>query len=175
MVNFKDRDTGIDSSRPQRKVFLKNILGDDYQSYDTRASIYQLQYAFNTGIWLNNSLDLYEMLYGKQFNDKKLRNAFKSLCMPMFFEVSFNSMSSHIFSRMFQERSPNNQQSIRQVLSVLYSRFKNVLGTTFKSEIFLHESAIYMHVFYMLVNSGWKIVQVYDRILSEFMLTSQEV
>lgn len=135
-----------------------------WQSYDTKASIYQIQYLLNHNVWFSNSVDMYVKIFGRDFDSPDMRNAFKSLCMPMFFEKSDATYLRNILNKIesFRNASRFRKKAIVDKLLSYRHRMFEVLGPSFKSEIFLHESCIYMHTLYELVKQGWQVAQVYD-------------
>lgn len=104
------------------------------------------------------------MLFGRQFDSPDMRNAFKSLCMPMFFERSDATYIRNILNKIesFRNTSSHRKQAIVDKLLSYRHKMLKVLGPSFQSEIFLHESCIYMHTLYELVKQGWQVAQVYD-------------
>lgn len=135
-----------------------------WQEYDTKASIYQIQYFLNHNVWFSNTVDMYAMMFGRKFDSPDMRNAFKSLCMPMFFEQSDSTYIRNILNKIesFRNTSSHRKQAIVDKLLSYRHKMLEVLGPSFKSEIFLHESCIYMHTLYELVKQGWQVAQVYD-------------
>ena len=143
---------------------MKRVFGLSWQSYDTKASIYQIQYLLNHGVWFSNRVDMYAKMFGRQFDSPDMRNAFKSLCMPMFFEQSDATYIRNILNKIesFRNASRYRKRAIQDKLLSYRHNMLEVLGSSFQSEIFLHESCIYMHALYELVKQGWHVAQVYD-------------
>ena len=110
---------------------------------------------------------MYVKMFGRQFDSPDMRNAFKSLCMPMFFEKSDATYLRNILNKVksFRNASRYRKKAIQDKLLSYRHKMLEVLGPSFQSEIFLHESCIYMHTLYELVKQGWQVAQVYDRIL----------
>lgn len=107
---------------------------------------------------------MYVKMFGRQFDSPDMRNAFKSLCMPMFFEQSDATYLRNILNKIESFRNASRYRKhaiVDKLLSYRHKMFE-VLGPSFKSEIFLHESCIYMHTLYELVKQGWQVAQVYD-------------
>jgi len=158
IVSMKEHENGKDSGKIWRKDYLKKIFGKDYQSFDIKASIYQLTHALNTNVWLDNKVDMYAEIYGDKFETKELRDKFKSLCMPLYFDKSDRKAVHHL-----SEKTGLDKEAIYQTVVRLRTNMLNALGgRTYDSEIFLHESVIYNHVTMELIKFGWNIVQVYD-------------
>lgn len=157
IVSLKEHNI-TDKDIRTRKKYLNELFGENYQSYDVKASIYQLTYALNTNDWLDNKVDMYREIYGKDFEDKALRDELKALCMPMYFDKSFEKVLHHLSKKMNKDKS-----ELMMPIVNIYNRFVNAVGgKTYDSEIFLHESVIYNHVTFELVKQGWNVVQIYD-------------
>lgn len=157
IVSLKEHNV-TDKDVRTRKKYLNELFGTDYQSYDVKASIYQLTYALNTHDWLDNKVDMYHEIYGRDFEDSSLRDELKALCMPMYFDKSYEKVLYHLSQKMNKTK-----EELMIPVSNLYNRFVTAVGgATYDSEIFLHESVIYNHVTYELVKAGWNVVQIYD-------------
>lgn len=163
VVSLKEHDNGVESGKIWRKDYLNELFeGQEYQSYDVKASIYQLTHALNTNDWLNNSVDMYREIYGQEFSSKEQRDKFKSLCMPLYFDKSLKKTVHHL-NQKAKLSDVMTESEYTYVIGQLRQNMMNALGCkTYDSEIFLHESVIYNHVTLELVKKGWKIVQVYD-------------
>lgn len=158
IVSMKEHENGKDSGKMWRKDYLESLFGNDYQSFDIKASIYQLTHALNTNVWLDNKVDMYSEIYGDKFENEELRNKFKSLCMPLYFDKSDRKAVHHLC-----EKTSLDKDMIFQTVVQLRTNMFNALGgRTYDSEIFLHESVIYNHVVMELIKLGWDVVQVYD-------------
>lgn len=157
IVSLKEHNI-TDKDIRTRKKYLTELFGTEYQSYDVTASIYQLTHALNTNNWLDNKVDMYKEIYGKEFERPYIRSRIKAMCMILYFDKSFAKARHHIASKMRLDES-----IITEPLTSIYNNFINAVGgATYDSEIFLHESVIYNHVTYELVKNGWNVVQIYD-------------
>lgn len=168
ICSMKAHENGINSGRMWRKDYLQNIFGyNNYESFDVKASIYQLTYALNNGIWLDNEIDLYSIMFGHEFDNPEHRNMFKLFCMPMYFERSSKTaahhmiMKAHLLDHLSKESIYNNISESRSNL------IQALGGKTYDAEIFLHESAIYTAVKKKLMELGYEVIQVYDGFYSK--------
>ena len=156
----------VNAEKTQRQMYLDATYHQKYQSYDVKASIYQITYALNTGIWLDDTKDIYEQIRGKKFKNKAERDAFKSLCMLFYFNPSDKMATKRYLSKVCSNSikiDPWLEQNVMQMMHMFRTRMKNVLGgKTYDSEIFLYESCIYAEVNLALLKAGWKTVQIYD-------------
>lgn len=162
IVSMKEHENGKDSGKMWRKDYLKTVFGENYQSFDIKASIYQLTHALNTNVWLDNKIDMYEEIYGGKFESKEQRDKFKSLCMPLYFDKSDAKAAHHMKLKAKLDEVMTDEEIDMTVIQ-LRTNMLNALGDKlYDSEIFLHESVIYNHVVMELVKLGWDVVQVYD-------------
>lgn len=156
----------VKAEKTQRQLYLDATYHQKYQSYDVKASIYQISYALNTGIWLDDKKDIYEQIRGQKFKNKAERDAFKSLCMLFYFNPSDKMAAKRYLSKVCSNSRHIDSWFEQRVIELMHkfrTRMKQVLGgKTYDSEIFLHESCIYAEVNLALLQSGWKTVQVYD-------------
>ena len=167
IVSMKEHENGKDSGKMWRKDYLHTLFGENYQSFDIKASIYQLTHALNTNVWLDNQVDMYEEIYGNKFESKEQRDKFKSLCMPLYFDKS-DAKAAHHMKLKAKLDDVMTDEEIDITVNQLRNNMKNALGDKlYDSEIFLHESVIYNHVVMELVKLGWNVVQVYDGFYGE--------
>lgn len=163
IVSLKEHDNGKECGKKWRKEYLKELFGtENYQSYDVKASIYQLTYALNTNDWLDNKVDMYSEIFGNEWEYEGQRNEFKSLCMPLYFERTNKTAVHHLRQKARLNEIMTDEESNFAVMSLRNNMINALGGKLYDSEIFLHESVIYNHVTMELVRQGWDIVQVYD-------------
>ncbi len=51
--------------------------------YDVKSSIYRLTHFLNFKVWLDNSIDLYEEMYGQPFENEEQRKQYKLFAMKL--------------------------------------------------------------------------------------------
>ena len=145
-----------------RDVVMEKRLGGVYEN-DVKSSIYRITYLLNKGEWLDRDKDLYPMMAGFDFTCKAERNLFKSpLAMKLYFSSSIDKAiaSSSYQDAMTKKRLK--EWNAKEVLAKARSNMFNVIGNSYRSEIFLHESCIYTQVAHKIREMGYSLIQIYD-------------
>jgi hypothetical protein len=163
ICNLKDHDNGNDSGRIWRKDFLKEYFGtNDYLEFDVTSSIFRLTNFLNNNVWLDNSIDLYPVMYGRQFKNDDERTAYKKFAMKLYFGRSAGVIRTNICNRDSDLKNNYSTEDIDNTIEDMQNRMLNTIGPSWDSEIFLHESCIYMDLLESLLRDGLDVVQVYD-------------
>lgn len=163
IVASKEHDNGKNSNRVWRKEILDGYFGkDNYMEFDVKSSIYRINHFLNFNVWLDNDIDLYKEMYGKEFDSKEQRDQYKLFAMKLYFDKSIKKLRHHTV--MGRDRNVLNMtdDDLEMTLNEMKNRMTDVIGNTYDSEIFLHESCIYMDLCKELLERGFKVVQVYD-------------
>lgn len=151
-----------------KKEDRKKIL----QSYgftlekDINASVPRLTLSLNSGKWIPETEDIYELIFRdmepeKEFTNE-MREAIKKLFMRAYFDISDKQVIHHIWEKMDQDNL------IKEDIAPTITKFRNsvikVLGGKLYggSEIFYIESCVYLMTLYDLLTSHHKVWQVYD-------------
>lgn len=145
-----------------RSEYLKGIYGPDCANYDFNASIWRLSYNLLHDDILPESAEGYELAYGDRFASKADRDVFKKIAMRLYFG-GINQLGVQVENR-FKEISKElgrdyvyDKDRARRIQDVMCEQklmaVENV-GGFFDSEIFLHESCIYLNIYKDIVNSG---------------------
>ncbi len=150
----------------------KDLLQDTFDSdkvyeFDVKSSIYRVTYYLNTGKWLENDNDFYQMMAPYKFESNEDREAFKSLCMRLYFSASSKSSAAKLLGKLKNTVNDddvidNIEKSIDSNIGKLFDNMRNVIGKTYGSEVFLHESSLYIILMNRLLKAGYKVVQIYD-------------
>lgn len=118
-----------------------------YSHYDVNASIYRLTYNLNHDKALGFDQDVYEMMYGRKFDSKADREAYKRICMRLMFG-KINQLGNQVERRLSKLEEKQYDRARREVIQDTMSEAKinmyEALGSSYDSEIFLHESCIYI-------------------------------
>ena len=138
-------------------------------SFDVKSSIHKVTYLMNTGIWLPQSTDMYEM-YFKEAAPKgnwnpKVRQLVKEFMMRCYFDTSRKTAVKHCKDDYLKKhyKAYDDAETYSNMCGVLYDSMRNILGETYDSEIFLHESCIMIDVMWeLIVHRGCKVFSVYD-------------
>ena len=153
-----------------RSEYLDGVYGPDYGHYDFNASIWRLSYNLLHDDVLPESTDGYELAYGDSFASRDDRDIFKKIAMRLYFG-GINQLGVQIenrFKEIAKELGGNyvyDGDRARRIQDIMCEQkliaVENI-GGFFDSEIFLHESCIYLNVYRDIVRSGIRCSQVYD-------------
>ena len=153
-----------------RSDYLSGIYGPKYGSYDFNASIWRLSYNLLHDDMLPESTDGYELAYGDRFASRADREVFKKLAMRLYFgginqlgvqvENRFKEMSKELGGNYVYDKDRAGR--IQDIMCEQKLTAVENIGGFFDSEIFLHESCIYLNIYRDIVKSGVRCSQVYD-------------
>jgi hypothetical protein len=140
--------------------------------YDVKSSVPRLTYFWNTGIWLDNSVDLYSRMYEKFVHycpsekvewNEKTRKVYKDFHMRGYFD-NYSTIAGHIkrLISMKIEYKKDEWTNLDYLMKSYKKSIEETIGETYDSEIFLHESCIYMDVLFELLKRDLEVWQVYD-------------
>lgn len=132
---------------------------------DINASVPRMTLSLNSGHWIDESQDMYELIYRviepTGMFTKEKREAIKKLHMRAYFDSGDKSVGHHTWLSMEQDGI------IRDDVCDKMTEFRNALieaegGKLYGSDIFYVESCVYLMTLYDLLSSGHKVWQVYD-------------
>ena len=136
----------------------------NYDHYDVNASIYRLTYNLNHDKALGFDEDVYEMMYGSKFDSKADRDAYKRICMRLMFG-KLSQLGNQVERRLSKLENKQYDRARRAVIQDTMAEAKinmyEALGSSYDSEIFLHESCIYIDMLSKMPNNQ-NISLVYD-------------
>lgn len=165
-ITSEDRESG----KILRDEILKAKFGNVYEN-DVKSSIYRITYLLNYGEWLDDSVDLYERIYGSKFRSREERNTFKApFCMQLYFNSSSRAMKARIEYRKSKTKEWNDENFGYTLIEKAKDNMYRAIGKSWQSEIFLHESCIYTEVAHRLRTEGYKVVQIYDGFFTDRFL-----
>ena len=142
-----------------REDLFVNLYGTkDVYEFDVKSSIYRVTYFMNKGEWLSNDVDFYQMISPYEFETDEDRENFKAVCQRFYFGKSPEQVFEKLWKKKYIEKSEENAGHIASI----FSNMRKVVGDTYDSEIFLHESCIYMLLMRELIKRGYTVTQVYD-------------
>ena len=153
-----------------RREYLSGVYGSGYSHYDFNASIWRLSYNLLHDEMLPESRDGYELAYGDKFKSRKDRDIFKKIAMRLYFG-GINQLGVQV-ERKFKEIADKLEKKytydhararfIQDIMSEQKLIAVENIGGFFDSEIFLHESCIYLNIYKDIVDSGVRCTQIYD-------------
>lgn len=158
-----------------RHAVLRDLGFPAVYEYDTKSSIYRISYFLSTGVWMENSVDFYEVMKPREcYLD---RETYKSLAQRLYFCHSaaevFNSIKPRpidpqgLLDRSTMERAARlfydkeTERGVKERLETYWQAMRSIV-TPYRSEIFMHESCLYLDLLEALTARGYKVGQVYD-------------
>lgn len=141
-----------------KRDVLEPVLGS-WVEYDVKSSIYRVAHLLKTGLWLPDTVDLYERISGFKFRNENDRRNFKLLCMSLYFENSPKSLVAHYEAKGMEE---DDKDGLLESIERAMGRMGDICGESLRSEIFVAESCIYLEAFRRMRERGWRVIQVYD-------------
>ena len=151
---------------------VKSKYGLNYK-FDVASSVPRVTYLMNNGTWLDNSVDLYKKMFDKfiylcptekvEWN-KETRDIFKSFHMRGYFDTE-SQIAGHIKRQISMKTSYNKDEwsELNYVMKSYKQAIKETIGElAYDSEIFFHESCIYMDVLFELLKKGYNVWECYD-------------
>ena len=153
-----------------RREYLTEVYGSRWSDYDFNASIWRLSYNLLHDEMLPESLDGYELAYGSKFKSDEDRDIFKKIAMRLYFGginqlgVQVENKLKDIANKLGEEYKYDHARArcIQDIMSDQKLSAIEKIGGFFDSEIFLHESCIYLNIYKDIVDSGIRCTQIYD-------------
>ena len=153
-----------------RREYLTGVYGSKWSNYDFNASIWRLSYNLLHDEMLPESKDGYELAYGDKFKSDDDRDIFKKIAMRLYFGginqlgVQVENKFKEIANKLGKKYTYNHERArfIQDTMSEQKLIAIEKIGGFFDSEIFLHESCIYLNIYKDIVDSGVRCTQIYD-------------
>lgn len=158
-----------------REAVLHDLGFNAVYSYDTKSSIYRITYLLNTGVWVDNSVDFYRLMLPRE--SYLSRDIYKSLAQRLYFCHSVREVFNAIRPRPLDPSgmvdrstmaaaarlgvSKETEAAILARLGTYWTAMRGIV-TPLRSEIFFHESCIYIDLLEALMARGYQVGQVYD-------------
>lgn len=162
-IGIRATNSWTNTKKADRQAVL-----DDYGlklCKDINASVPRMTLSLNTGAWVDESVDLYglifQTMYESQAFNNEVREAIKKMHMRAYFDSSNDALSHHTWLCIDQEgiektTVADEMKKLRQAIEIVEG------GKLYNNEIFFVESCVYMMTLYDLVCSGHRVWQVYD-------------
>ena len=142
-----------------REPINKDILGEDYHKYDVNGSIFRVTYLLNNGRWMDYSADIYKYLYGNEFESREDRREFKTICNTVYFTSTSVEAARRFIDR---KKLDGYNNELLNIFDDLKTKINNVIGKSYNSEVFMHESCIYIDAIKRMMDLGYKVLPIYD-------------
>ena len=142
-----------------RDTLNKDILGEEYHKYDVNGSIYRVTYLLNNGSWMDYSGDIYKYLYGTEFESREDRREFKTICNTVYFTSTAVEATRRFIDR---KKLDGYNDELLNIFGDLKTKITDAIGKSYNSEIFMHESCIYIDAMKRMMDIGYKVLPIYD-------------
>ena len=171
ICSYKNRENENPCYRGKwRREYLSEVYGSRYTNYDFNASIWRLSYNLLHDEMLPESLDGYELAYGGKFKSDDDRDIFKKIAMRLYFGginqlgVQVENKFKEIANKLGENYAYDHERArfIQDIMREHKLQAIEKIGGFFDSEIFLHESCIYLNIYKDIVDSGIRCTQIYD-------------
>lgn len=133
---------------------------------DVTSSIPRITLSLNEGQWIPEEVDIYELIYNEYVTSHtvvekfaEVRPAIKKLHMRAYFDrpSTIGVHTRRVMAHIKNKEEVDTEMRIYQDAIIAAEG-----GTLYGSEIFFHESCIYMDVLKELLDSGYTVWQCYD-------------
>lgn len=176
LVSLPKDGSGTDIDPFTRAEMLQAKFGEDWTEIDVKSSVPRVNYLLTHGEWLENDLDFYERMYGKPFESLTMRTQYKYFFMRLYFGNSEKQIAHQL--RLTHQTDNfvkvHGRRAALDVIGMARDSMIAAIGRSYGSEIFLHESCIYIDVFAALVKRGFRLIQVYDGFFIKGILAESE-
>lgn len=146
-----------------RSGVLDKLLGE-WHEYDVPNSIYRVNRFMRMGEWLDDSVDLYTTMQPQDMATD--REMFKKSAMMLYFNASGAVIVRLVNGKLRRKGLRTAEGKVKAILENSFdacqSSMESVIGKRYGSEIFLHESCIYIDTLECLLDAGFKVAQCYD-------------
>lgn len=155
------------SEVPTRGDFFRAYFGGGaVYEYDIKSSIYRVAHLMRHNEWLDDSVDFYERMAGREFANAEQRANFKRLSMSLYFGGTAREVTHHLIDRCPHLRAYPKEEIVTAIAEAQERMFA-VVGESMDTEVFFHESCICMDLLARLLKRGLRVVQVYDGFFSD--------
>ena len=151
---------------------------------DVKSSVPRITHSLNSGWWIPEDIDIYELIYREYVDERKrngeydevgefkdMREAIKSLHMRAYFD-SAAMLGFHTRQAMGYVEDAEAVDREMRIFRNAVLRAEG--GVFYDSEIFYHESCIYMNVLEELFKKGFFVWECYDAFYARKNGVSQE-
>ncbi len=145
---------------------------------DVTSSIPRITLSLNVGRWISEDIDIYELIYNEYVINhtvvqkfEEIRPAIKKLHMRGYFDrpSTLGVHTRRVMANVRDKEAVDTEMQIYQNAIIAAEG-----GALYGSEIFYHESCIYMDVLKELLDNGYKVWQCYDAFYASKKGVTQE-
>lgn len=158
----KSNSTATDKSGQSFDDVATELLGTHYWRYDVTSSVPRVLWLLKYGQWLDQDVDVYQLILGQNFNAKVARDCFKKLVLIALFTSSSEELIRNIKPAFTEYEWKLWGESVKDILTILKERLTDLFGAINDTLVFAHESALYMNVEEVLQELKVRYVKKYD-------------
>jgi hypothetical protein len=176
LVSLPKDGSATDMDPYTRAEMLQAKFGEEWTEVDVKSSVPRVNYLLNHGEWLENGIDLYERMYGKPFESLTMRTQYKYFFMRLYFGSSEKQIAHQLRLTHQTDRfvKAHGRRAAIDTIGMARNGMIAAIGKSYGSEIFLHESCIYIDVFSALIERGYRVIQIYDGFFIKGILSEEE-
>ncbi len=174
-IGIRATNSMVNTKKEDRQEIL-NQYGFTLEK-DINASVPRMTLSLNSGHWIDESEDIYELIFrnmepaGNFTNE--MREAIKKLHMRAYFDDGDKLLGHHTWLAMDQENI--DKADVSDTMCRLRKAIEQAEGGyLYGNEIFYVESCVYLMTLYDLLSSGHHVWQVYDCFYSTGTETQEE-
>lgn len=153
---------------PCREPYLKQERLNLH--YDVRGSVPKVSALINYGTWNDNTVDPYFEMFNEYINlsgdtgiwGDEERRAMKNMFARVYFEKSLSTTVAHINSALKDRGESVKDEFTHLVFSNLREAAEHCFGKFLGSEVFYHESNIYILALEKILEDGYDAVTCFD-------------
>lgn len=172
LVSCKKR---VEKGDKPNTLYRHDVLAryDLKHDFDVKSSVPRVTYLLSHGKWLDNDIDLYKRMYDRfvqicpsekiEWNEES-RDVFKSFHMRGYFDT-YTMLSAHTKRAISLKGNYNKDEwsGLDYVMKAYKESIEETIGELkYDSEIFFHESCMYLDVLKSLLDDGFDALQIYD-------------
>jgi hypothetical protein len=178
-VSLKEHDNGKNYNGKWRKEYMDEKFGvGNWECFDVKSSVPRVTYLLNKGEWLDNEIDLYALMFneGREFPYPICRDWCKKAFMRFYFDRSTSRISNRLRRMHLIDDFINDfgySEGVVPTVDAIKKDIWKAIGESYKSEIFLYESYLYLQIFKALRLEGAHPKQIYDGFYFEKNLNLQ--
>ena len=160
--SVKSNGTATDKRGESFDDVATELLGEHYWRYDVTSSVPRVLWLLKNGQWLDQDVDVYQIILGQNFNAKVARDCFKKLVLIALFTSSSDELIRNVKPAFTEYEWKLWGDSVKEILTHLKERLTDLFGTINDTLVFAHESALYMNVEEVLQELRVRYIKKYD-------------
>lgn len=142
--------------------------------FDIKSCVPRLTYFINHGVWLNNSIDIYKMIYDESKLSNEWTDSFREHIKQSFMMMYFVEQTNKSYFAYKNANKGNIILNEKEYIS-LFEATRYIIGKTLGPSIFYYESILETNIVHHFKKEGYRITNIYDGFYFEDKLSSADV